>query len=46
MIRCTDSQGATFALTSRGSDAPPGYFKAEASPDSASIRFQLRESNR
>jgi hypothetical protein len=46
VIRCTDSQGATFALTSRGSDVPPGYFKAEASPDSASIRFQLRESNR
>jgi hypothetical protein len=44
VVRCTDPQGATFALTGRRNDRTPGYFKRAASPDSASIRFQLQKS--
>lgn len=46
VFRCTDPQGATFALTGRRSDNLPGYFKPVASSESASIRFRLRRSGR
>lgn len=46
VIRCTDPQGAMFALTEKRNDKPPGYFKPGASPESASIRFQLHKSAR
>jgi hypothetical protein len=46
VVRCTDPQGATFALTGRRNDRPPGYFKPVAVSDSTSIRFQLHKSAR
>jgi hypothetical protein len=46
VIRCLDPQGAMFALTGRRSGQPPGYFKAGAATDAASIRFQLGKSAR
>jgi predicted enzyme related to lactoylglutathione lyase len=42
VARCTDPQGAMFALRGKRSDKPVGYFERAASRDSAEARFGLR----
>jgi hypothetical protein len=42
IARCTDPQGAMFALTGKRSDKAVGYFERAASYETADVRFGLR----